>query len=46
MNALQYNFVGQLLGPRENSLKRVEASTQCRVYIRGRGSMKDSIKLL
>lgn len=39
-----YNFVGRLLGPRGNSLKRVEANTQCRVYIRGRGSVKDSIK--
>ncbi|XP_042437366.1 KH domain-containing protein At1g09660/At1g09670-like [Zingiber officinale] len=39
-----YNFVGRLLGPRGNSLKRVEASTQCRVYIRGQGSVKDSIK--
>ncbi|XP_042401021.1 KH domain-containing protein At1g09660/At1g09670-like [Zingiber officinale] len=38
-----YNFVGRLLGPCGDSLKRVEASTQCRVYIRGRGSMKDSI---
>ncbi|KAF5179981.1 Kh domain-containing protein [Thalictrum thalictroides] len=39
-----FNFVGRLLGPRGNSLKRVEATTQCRVYIRGRGSVKDSIK--
>lgn len=39
-----YNFVGRLLGPRGNSLKRFEASTECRVYIRGRGSVKDSIK--
>jgi hypothetical protein len=50
MNALffgcyQYNFVGRLLGPRGNSLKRVEATTQCRVYIRGRGSVKDSFKV-
>ncbi|WVZ00549.1 hypothetical protein V8G54_026618 [Vigna mungo] len=36
-----YNFVGRLLGPRGNSLKRVEASTDCRVLIRGRGSIKD-----
>ncbi|KAG0475579.1 hypothetical protein HPP92_015265 [Vanilla planifolia] len=36
-----YNFVGRLLGPRGNSLKRVEASTGCRVLIRGRGSIKD-----
>lgn len=36
-----FNFVGRLLGPRGNSLKRVEASTGCRVYIRGKGSIKD-----
>lgn len=36
-----YNFVGRLLGPRGNSLKRVEVSTDCRVLIRGRGSIKD-----
>ncbi|KAI6701752.1 hypothetical protein NL676_016076 [Syzygium grande] len=39
-----YNFVGRILGPRGNSLKRVEAMTQCRVYIRGKGSVKDSVK--
>eukprot|EP00252_Welwitschia_mirabilis_P008676 TRINITY_DN2071_c1_g1_i1.p1 TRINITY_DN2071_c1_g1~~TRINITY_DN2071_c1_g1_i1.p1 ORF type:complete len:288 (+),score=46.23 TRINITY_DN2071_c1_g1_i1:134-997(+) len=39
-----FNFVGRLLGPRGNSLKRVEASTDCRIYIRGRGSVKDSAK--
>ncbi|KAI3836172.1 hypothetical protein MKX03_028151 [Papaver bracteatum] len=39
-----FNFVGRLLGPRGNSLKRVEATTQCRVYIRGRGSVKDSLQ--
>ncbi|KAF8397062.1 hypothetical protein HHK36_018700 [Tetracentron sinense] len=37
----EFNFVGRLLGPRGNSLKRVEASTGCRVYIRGKGSIKD-----
>ncbi|KAK7290324.1 hypothetical protein RIF29_04652 [Crotalaria pallida] len=36
-----FNFVGRLLGPRGNSLKRVEASTGCRVFIRGKGSIKD-----
>ncbi|XP_051128487.1 KH domain-containing protein At5g56140 [Andrographis paniculata] len=36
-----YNFVGRLLGPRGHSLKRVEATTDCRVLIRGRGSIKD-----
>ncbi|XP_009587501.1 KH domain-containing protein At1g09660/At1g09670-like [Nicotiana tabacum] len=39
-----FNFVGRILGPRGNSLKRVEAITECRVYIRGQGSVKDSIK--
>ncbi|KAL6553346.1 hypothetical protein OROGR_007188 [Orobanche gracilis] len=39
-----YNFVGRLLGPRGNSLKRVEAATGCRVLIRGRGSIKDPAK--
>ncbi|KAK4751558.1 hypothetical protein SAY87_005040 [Trapa incisa] len=39
-----YNFVGRLLGPRGNSLKRVEARTDCRILIRGRGSIKDPVK--
>ncbi|KAL8222785.1 hypothetical protein R6Q57_020184 [Mikania cordata] len=39
-----YNFVGRILGPRGNSLKRIEAMTECRIYIRGRGSVKDSVK--
>ncbi|KAK4749535.1 hypothetical protein SAY87_026984 [Trapa incisa] len=43
-NYPNFNFVGRLLGPRGNSLKRVEAMTGCRVYIRGKGSIKDSDK--
>lgn len=39
-----FNFVGRILGPRGNSLKRVEAQTGCRVLIRGRGSIKDPSK--
>ncbi|KAL2231385.1 UNVERIFIED_CONTAM: KH domain-containing protein [Sesamum indicum] len=39
-----YNFVGRILGPRGNSLKRVEAMTECRIFIRGQGSVKDAIK--
>ncbi|KAL3538495.1 hypothetical protein ACH5RR_001861 [Cinchona calisaya] len=39
-----YNFVGRILGPRGNSLKRIEAMTECRIYIRGQGSVKDSLK--
>ncbi|WVY91627.1 hypothetical protein V8G54_037141 [Vigna mungo] len=40
-NLMQFNIVGRLLGPRGNSLKRVEATTGCRVYIRGKGSIKE-----
>jgi KH domain len=43
---LQFNFVGRILGPRGNSLKRVEASTGCRVFIRGKGSIKDPEKVI
>ncbi|XP_047341488.1 KH domain-containing protein At2g38610-like [Impatiens glandulifera] len=39
-----FNFVGRLLGPRGNSLKRVEVTTGCRVFIRGNGSIKDPDK--
>ncbi|KAL6501291.1 hypothetical protein OROHE_024938 [Orobanche hederae] len=39
-----FNFVGRILGPRGNSLKRVEAMTDCRIYIRGQGSVKDTVK--
>ncbi|XP_024975297.1 KH domain-containing protein SPIN1-like isoform X3 [Cynara cardunculus var. scolymus] len=39
-----FNFIGRLLGPRGNSLKRVEALTGCRVFIRGRGSIRDPNK--
>lgn len=34
------------MGPRGNSLKRIEATTGCRVYIRGKGSIKDPDKVL
>ncbi|GAB2284820.1 hypothetical protein Dimus_019273 [Dionaea muscipula] len=39
-----FNFVGHLLGPQGNSLKRIEASTECNFLIRGRGSIKDPAK--
>jgi protein quaking len=39
-----FNFVGRLLGPRGNSLKRVEVSTDCRVLIRGCGSIKNPVR--
>ena len=43
--AWQYNSVGRILGPRGNSLKKVGAMTESRVYIRGRGSDKDAVKV-
>ncbi|GFP99784.1 kh domain-containing protein at2g38610 [Phtheirospermum japonicum] len=43
-NYPNFNFVGRLLGPRGNSLKQVEITTGCRVFIRGKGSIKDTDK--
>lgn len=39
-----FNFTGRLFGPRGNSLKRVEASAECCVLIKGHGSIKDPVK--
>ena len=35
-----YNFIGRLLGPRGATLKQLELSSKCRLYIRGRGSLR------
>jgi hypothetical protein len=35
-----YNFIGRLLGPRGATLKHLEVSSKCRLYIRGRGSLR------
>ncbi|XP_053671188.1 KH domain-containing, RNA-binding, signal transduction-associated protein 3-like [Anopheles nili] len=37
----KFNFVGKLLGPKGNSLKRLQEETMCKMAILGRGSMKD-----
>ncbi|XP_055610381.1 KH domain-containing, RNA-binding, signal transduction-associated protein 2-like [Uranotaenia lowii] len=37
----RFNFVGKLLGPKGNTLKRLQEDTMCRMAILGRGSMKD-----
>jgi len=34
------NFVGLLIGPRGNTLKKIETEHQCKVMIRGKGSVK------
>lgn len=35
------NFVGLLLGPRGNTLKRLQLESKCKIAIRGRGSVKE-----
>uniref|UniRef100_A0A8C8DLM6 KH RNA binding domain containing, signal transduction associated 3 n=1 Tax=Oryzias sinensis TaxID=183150 RepID=A0A8C8DLM6_9TELE len=41
---LQFNFVGKLLGPRGNSLKRLQEDTLTKMSILGKGSMRDKEK--
>ncbi|PNF14828.1 hypothetical protein B7P43_G06331 [Cryptotermes secundus] len=40
-----FNFVGKLLGPKGNSLKRLQEDTMTKMAILGRGSMRDKHKL-
>uniref|UniRef100_UPI00358E1181 KH domain-containing, RNA-binding, signal transduction-associated protein 2-like n=1 Tax=Myxine glutinosa TaxID=7769 RepID=UPI00358E1181 len=40
----KFNFVGKLLGPRGNSLKRLKEETGTRMSILGKGSMRDKEK--
>ncbi|VDK58677.1 unnamed protein product [Anisakis simplex] len=35
-------YVGRILGPRGISIRQLEADTDCRILIRGKGSVKDS----
>ena len=35
------NFVGLLLGPRGNTLKKLQEESKCKIAIRGRGSVKE-----
>ncbi|SMN21628.1 similar to Saccharomyces cerevisiae YLR116W MSL5 Component of the commitment complex, which defines the first step in the splicing pathway [Maudiozyma saulgeensis] len=35
------NFVGLLLGPRGNTLKKLQEGSKCKIAIRGRGSVKE-----
>jgi len=35
------NFIGLLIGPRGNTLKRLESETGCKIIIRGKGSVKE-----
>lgn len=40
----EYNFVGRILGPRGLTAKQLEQETQCKIMVRGRGSMRDKKK--
>ncbi|XP_047140937.2 KH domain-containing, RNA-binding, signal transduction-associated protein 2 isoform X1 [Hydra vulgaris] len=40
----KFNFVGKLLGPRDNTLKRLQQATQTRMSVLGRGSTRDKAK--
>ncbi|KAJ8972382.1 hypothetical protein NQ314_000206 [Rhamnusium bicolor] len=41
---MNFNFVGKLLGPKGNSMKRLQEETMCKMAVLGRGSMKDRQK--
>ena len=40
----EINFIGLLLGARGKSLQEIEAKTQARIFIRGKGSVKEGKK--
>uniref|UniRef100_D3TNB5 RNA-binding protein Sam68 n=1 Tax=Glossina morsitans morsitans TaxID=37546 RepID=D3TNB5_GLOMM len=37
----KFNFSGKILGPKGNSLRRLQEETQCKIVIKGRNSMRD-----
>uniref|UniRef100_A0A0N5BYK1 KH domain-containing protein n=1 Tax=Strongyloides papillosus TaxID=174720 RepID=A0A0N5BYK1_STREA len=39
-----FNFVGRILGPRGMTAKQLELETECKIMVRGRGSMRDKKK--
>ncbi|XP_067646970.1 KH domain-containing, RNA-binding, signal transduction-associated protein 2-like [Eurosta solidaginis] len=40
----KFNFTGKILGPKGNSLRRLQDETQCRIVIKGRNSIRDRAK--
>ncbi|XP_071447765.1 uncharacterized protein [Hetaerina americana] len=40
----KFNFVGKLLGPKGNSMKRLQEETMTKMAVLGRGSMRDKLK--
>ncbi|CAN0309097.1 unnamed protein product, partial [Discosporangium mesarthrocarpum] len=39
-----YNFIGLIIGPRGNTQKRMERETDCKIAIRGKGSVKEGAR--
>ena len=44
-SCFQFNFVGKLLGPKGNSMKRLQEETMTKMAVLGRGSMRDKQKV-
>uniref|UniRef100_A0A0N5BSS6 KH domain-containing protein n=1 Tax=Strongyloides papillosus TaxID=174720 RepID=A0A0N5BSS6_STREA len=42
-NCLNVNVIGKLIGPRGSTIKNLENSTQSKITIRGKGSMRNNI---
>ncbi|XP_055905861.1 KH domain-containing, RNA-binding, signal transduction-associated protein 3-like isoform X2 [Eupeodes corollae] len=40
----KFNFNGKILGPKGNSLRRLQEETMCKIKIKGRNSMRDAVK--
>ncbi|XP_052203961.1 splicing factor-like protein 1 [Diospyros lotus] len=40
----EYNFIGYIIGPRGNTLKRMEKKTGAKILLRGRGSQRKSVR--
>lgn len=40
----EYNFIGRILGPRGMTIKQMEQETECKIMIRGKGSLRDKKK--
>ncbi|XP_017481703.1 PREDICTED: KH domain-containing, RNA-binding, signal transduction-associated protein 2-like [Rhagoletis zephyria] len=40
----KFNFSGKILGPKGNSLRRLQDETRCRILIKGRGSIRNHVK--
>lgn len=41
----QFNFVGKILGPQGNTIKRLQEETGAKISVLGKGSMRDKVKV-